>query len=176
MPNRLNLAQQRFGRLVAIQDVGAARNGSRLWLCLCDCGNKYKVRASSLVFLNHTRSCGCIRGRKAGEAAFNCLYSKMKYNASKRFLIWELEKEDVRNLTKKNCFYCNSGPNQILRSRVGRGNYVYNGIDRVDNKFGYIKGNCVPCCGQCNQSKSDLSLSEFKKWIIHLYTKTILRG
>lgn len=59
MPEILNIAGQRFGRLVAQERVsrGSARPG---WQCVCDCGN------TKIVDLAHLRSgriksCGCLR-------------------------------------------------------------------------------------------------------------------
>lgn len=36
------------------------KDGGRLWLCRCDCGNDHTTRAKSLV-QGATRSCGCLR-------------------------------------------------------------------------------------------------------------------
>jgi len=169
MSTRLDLTKKRFGRLVAIRDAGVAKNGSRLWLCQCDCGNTCKIRASNLVDSNHTRSCGCIRKRKLGEAAFNSLYSKMKNLALRRGFIWSITKDDVLRLSQENCIYCGRPPKQVMKNRSGKGDYFYNGIDRVDNTQGYLRKNCVPCCIQCNQAKSSYSLEEFHLWIINVY-------
>ena len=60
---RKDLTKMRFGRLVAIRDVGkqiseSGKNSARLWECLCDCGNTTKVTAPALISGN-TSSCGC---------------------------------------------------------------------------------------------------------------------
>lgn len=47
-------------------------------------------------------------------------------------------------------------------------NFLYNGIDRVDSKKGYVAGNVVTCCRNCNQAKSDKSIDEFEEWAIRL--------
>jgi hypothetical protein len=63
---RKDLSGQRFGRLVAVRDVGS--NGKRrLWECRCDCGNISVVDASNLV--DHTRSCGCLKSEIAAKNA-----------------------------------------------------------------------------------------------------------
>lgn len=67
-------------------------------------------------------------------------------------------------LTKMQCEYCGAEPSQIITGSRHRGNYIYNGIDRIDNKLGYIKGNVVPCCWQCNKSKADMSRDMFITW------------
>lgn len=49
------------------------------------------------------------------------------------------------------------------------GDYVYNGIDRVDNTKGYTIDNVVPCCGICNMAKGKLNQQEFQNWIKRVY-------
>jgi hypothetical protein len=56
-----------------------------------------------------------------------------------------------------------------LQKGVGKkyynGEYLYNGLDRVDNTKGYIISNIVSCCGQCNRAKGILSQEEFLQWL-----------
>lgn len=59
MPKAVDITGQRYGRLVAVKDVGV-RNGRRAWLFKCDCGNE-TVATSNLVRRGHTQSCGCYR-------------------------------------------------------------------------------------------------------------------
>lgn len=63
---RLQLAGQRFGRLVALRDVGSACQ-QRLWHCRCDCGDEVTVMARSLRSGN-TKSCGCWNRERASAA------------------------------------------------------------------------------------------------------------
>mgnify|MGYP000449861053 CR=1 FL=1 len=64
---RLDLAGQRFGRLVALEAVGS--NGHRVtWRCRCDCGNEHRVTATDLRS-GSTRSCGCLRAEVAKASA-----------------------------------------------------------------------------------------------------------
>jgi len=100
------------------------------------------------------------------EASFNELLFSYKYHAKRRNLEWDLNKEEFRNLTKQNCFFCGKAPNQGSHKNKGfNGIYVYNGLDRVDNKKGYLKENIVPCCSICNRAKSNRSYDEFISWI-----------
>lgn len=55
--NIVDLTEQRFGRLVALEYVGR-KNKRTLWRCKCDCGKESIVGYSNLVS-NNTRSCGC---------------------------------------------------------------------------------------------------------------------
>lgn len=47
MPPAKDRTGQRFGKLVAVRDVGDDGKG-RLWLCRCDCGNEVVVRSNRL--------------------------------------------------------------------------------------------------------------------------------
>ena len=75
----------------------------------------------------------------------------------------------------KNCNYCKCPPSQIQypskkHSKEWRekGKLIYNGIDRINNKVGYVLKNCVSCCKNCNRAKSDLSIENFNNWIKNL--------
>ena len=59
-----NLANQRFGRLTVLGDVGKrATNGKILWHCLCDCGTITFVRGDHLK-IGKVQSCGCLNDDK----------------------------------------------------------------------------------------------------------------
>ena len=58
MGKKVDLTGQRFGKLVAVSEVGR-KNGMVLWECLCDCGKHTNVVSSSLARGN-TKSCGCM--------------------------------------------------------------------------------------------------------------------
>lgn len=55
----IDITGQRFGRLVALKDVGSYR-ASRLWEFRCDCGGITQKRASEVKF-GVVRSCGCLK-------------------------------------------------------------------------------------------------------------------
>lgn len=63
---KLELAGKRFGRLVAIEDVGRNEGSGVLWRCRCDCGGENIVEASQLVS-GSVRSCGCLGRELAAE-------------------------------------------------------------------------------------------------------------
>ena len=54
----LNIAGQRFGKLVAVRPTNQKNSRGIVWECKCDCGNICFVAANSLVGGN-TKSCGC---------------------------------------------------------------------------------------------------------------------
>jgi hypothetical protein len=60
MGNYINLAGQRFTKLVALRVAeGRAEDGSMLWECLCDCG-KLIITSSNKLRMGRKLSCGCI--------------------------------------------------------------------------------------------------------------------
>ena len=54
----MNLAGQRFTRLLAISHTDISTSKGLLWNCLCDCGNSVRVAAYYLKS-SATKSCGC---------------------------------------------------------------------------------------------------------------------
>jgi hypothetical protein len=67
-------------------------------------------------------------------------------------------------LFEGHCVYCGAEPSNTKRKHNLNGDFVYQGIDRVDNNVGYMAGNCVPCCEQCNWAKRDMPVDAFLKW------------
>lgn len=171
--NKLDLTGQRFGRLLALEDVGRDKKQSVLWMCTCDCGNKITVNADSLRSGN-TKSCGCyhkIRTRElfckppeeTGLQKVFCDYRKSARNKQLRF---ELSKEEFKILIKSNCYYCGDTPSNHLTQHGHP--FKYQGINRLDNMQGYIPGNVVPCCIRCNKWKNNLTPAEFEAHIVKI--------
>lgn len=59
MPKALELANQRFGRFLAIEYAYSVKY-QRVWKCRCDCGKIHFVEASQLR-CGEIKSCGCSR-------------------------------------------------------------------------------------------------------------------
>lgn len=65
MPKKLDLLNQRFGRLTVI--APAENRGRRTqWLCQCDCGNEY-IALTDTLRSGRCRSCGCLQKECAKE-------------------------------------------------------------------------------------------------------------
>lgn len=168
---RRDLTGQRFGRLIATSYV----KGSR-WTCQCDCGNVVTVRAWKLLSGN-TVSCKCYRNTLLakertlgkGYAAFREVMRQYTRTANKKKLSFELSESDCYSMMQNKCFYCNSEPFATKHHMDCFGDFIYNGIDRIDSSKGYIKGNVVTCCKRCNYAKNDMSLNEFGNWLESIY-------
>ena len=176
------LIGERFGRLVVIKAVGSEYAGI-MWECICDCGKSIIVSSAELTG-GHYKSCGCLKkecavewGRDTqthnkskgyGVASFNSTYSRYRQQAKTAGREFALNKEQFREITQQNCYYCGCEPNQIARSAKAHGSYIYNGIDRVDSSRGYFIDNVVPCCANCNYAKRHYNQEDFLRWALRL--------
>jgi hypothetical protein len=57
---KLDLAGQRFSRLLVLSEAEGRANSKVRWLCRCDCG-ALTIVASSNLRNGHIRSCGCLK-------------------------------------------------------------------------------------------------------------------
>jgi hypothetical protein len=102
------------------------------------------------------------------------MFRKYKNGANSRNLVWELTLEEVASLIFSRCHYCGSSPSEhyVIRHSTKTLSKIssrcYNGIDRKNNKIGYIKTNVVTCCQFCNKSKSSKSYAHFINWCNNL--------
>lgn len=101
------------------------------------------------------------------------LYAVYRTTARDRSLEFNLTLEEFRVLTSKECTYCGVSPTKTetprkLTNGTDWSDYNWNGIDRVDNKVGYIPSNCVPCCSVCNLAKRELTVQEFVAHIMRI--------
>lgn len=179
MPKLIDETGNQYSRLMVVRRAKNARWGGVRWLCRCECGNETIVSGKCLRS-GHTRSCGCLQREIAaakcratalpkGEASLNSTINGMRQGARRRGYAWNLTREQVYLLTQRNCFYCGAKPNQIKRRPKCNGEYVYSGLDRMDNDRGYIIDNVVPCCGDCNRAKRIMTIGEFQAWICRVY-------
>lgn len=134
----------------------------------CVCGKEFITRGRS-VKTNVTKSCGCKRSEytKRGpryedqNCAFNGTYSSYKIRAKNKGLEFNLSEEEFKKLTQSDCYFCDTPP-ENKASKHGY-EFIYNGIDRIDNNYGYVTGNIVPCCRDCNTEKGSISVKMIKK-------------
>lgn len=75
-------------------------------------------------------------------------YRDYKKGAKSRGLKFEITLKDFSDFKGVKCHYCGDVFEEI-------------GIDRVDNKLGYVKGNMESCCPICNRMKHAFTKKEF---------------
>lgn len=73
------------------------------------------------------------------------IYKKYRLNALTRKISFDISFEDFKMFWGYPCFYCGE---------------MAKGLDRTDNKKGYIFGNIVSCCDVCNYMKGGRISSE----------------
>lgn len=183
MAKLLNLSGNRFGHLVVssknkrIRGGGKSRLSYVVWLCKCDCGKDAWVKTFDLRRRTHP-SCGCYSGTlirnkkllKPGRAAMRALYCEYVGAARRKNRQFHLTIEEFARLTRQNCHYCDVVPFAVRKSQSDSGDYVFNGIDRLDNAKGYTPTNCVACCWVCNNKKSNDNYEQFVDWINQVAT------
>ena len=184
--NTKDLTGQKFGKLTVIKMSEERGNRNQIkWICKCECGNIHIVTGESLR-AGKSKSCGCLKHEDSYNkiqdrefALWKQLYNSTikRRNKQKGFGETNIDIQDFINLSKKNCFYCNQEPKNILKdvNKTRRNELVsetiikFNGIDRIDSKKGYIQGNVVTCCEKCNRAKNTMTQKEFKEWIQKIY-------
>ena len=131
------------------------------YLCRCQCGAVKLVNGSDLVTgkSRQCTSCGNYQKKDYGVAECNRLIRSYKKNAANRGLEFLISDEECKALFKQACHYCG-----WLESNNFQGKYDHNGIDRKNNKLGYIAGNVLPCCYVCNRAKNSMSYNMFIGW------------
>jgi hypothetical protein len=156
------------------------------WKCKCDCGNEVIIKTPNLTSGN-TKSCGCLKTDElkrrvnkliSGRRKFDPMISTARRNwqniynyVDKKLGFESLSFEEYLNLVKQNCFYCGIEPqgksnyfkNKKLSSKyaIENGEFICNGLDRIDSKKHHSLDNCVSCCYRCNAAKNRLSKDEF---------------
>jgi|WetSurSiteA1Bulk_404760.scaffolds.fasta_scaffold08870_2 hypothetical protein len=177
-----DLTGKKFGELLVIKRINNLEkrgNKRTYWLCRCDCGNE-KIILKEALLSGCTTSCGCYNRKKHlkpyGIATQNKKYTAYKHSAKQRNIVFSLSKEDFLELVTGNCFYCGSEPNNITKSIYNNGDFISNGIDRIDSNKGYIEGNVVSCCSMCNLAKGTVPIDDFYNWIKKVYQYNNKKG
>ena len=187
MPKLIDERFHRYGRLVVLDRAGSKKDGHIAWFCRCDCGN-FTIVSSQHLRGGNTKSCGCLQKERSGQAhnklpkgqaAFNRILRDYKVGARDRNLEWSLTDEQVKRLITQPCYYCGAKPrlhSDFIASYTCNGNFLYTGIDRVNNSKGYSPDNVVSCCSLCNYMKQTISQDLFKKQIANIYNHLNLQN
>lgn len=146
----------------------------------CRCGTEKTLSCSHLRSKNCC-SCGCKSKERSVESVWNSYHSSYK----RRGWDFHFTVSQLKAVSQLPCAYCGKEPSNVFRARYTDGDGYrrevdptmevrYSGLDRVDSSKGYVVGNVVPCCGQCNTMKSKLPLDDFLALIerIHSHNST----
>lgn len=158
---KVDLIGRRFGKLVVQELTSGCRSGSKLWRCLCDCGNEKFVTTRHLNRnpKNSTvvRSCGCLNNNqklgnnnpyfkgvgKISATYFNRHITKSSKKRSKNGSDIEVgvDIKYINNLFEKQGGLCAYTQDELtLPTKWDDRDYTAS-IDRVDSSKGYVEGN-----------------------------------
>ncbi|GGD04882.1 hypothetical protein [Enterococcus wangshanyuanii] len=144
-----DLTNQRFGRHIAIKQVGVNKWRNCLWLCRCDCGKEHVVSSGKLI-QGKSKSCGCLAHDVRVEQLEK--HGITTGGKPRTFIIWNGMK--ARCYNKKATSYKTYGAKGIeicdewLRFENFHNWAISNGykdnyeIDRIDGYGNYEPDNC----------------------------------
>ena len=171
---------EKINRLTVLKLHHKDKRYRKYYLFRCECGTE-KIIHGAAVISGNTKSCGCLgteirKAKRISEhhSEVTAIILGYKRHAISRGYKWELTRDDVKNIINKKCYYCDSPPGNIKKTKnsVASG-LKYSGIDRIDSSLDYTVENTVPCCKICNYAKSNMSLEEFQEWAVRLGKKAM---
>lgn len=159
----MDLTGKKFGHIEVRWRSRKKRNSS--WFCYCTCGKNQCLRRFSLdeesLVSGKAESCDSYdihrkkkdlnenKFIKIPDSELSRLWKRYKDSSRRRQKDFNLSPGLFAHLVRSGCAYCGSHGSP------------YNGIDRVDNKYGYIPGNVASCCRDCNMMKNTMSFNDF---------------
>jgi len=139
----IDLTNQKIGKLQIIGLSNKKAGRERLWKCQCECGKNILMRTYALN-KRGTLSCGCYRIEKISNSygkISGVWYGKIKGNAQKRKLEFNVSIEFLNDLLEKQNFKC-AISGLPIKIEMGRTNKITTAsLDRVDNTKPYTEDN-----------------------------------
>jgi hypothetical protein len=169
-----NLQDQKFGRLLVLEEEVVFRSGRnrRFCKCVCDCGNECKVSVYSLK-KGVTKSCGCLMRESRGEGGIRQSHSwKGHGNVSGSCFIFIKKAAEARNIVFQiSAEYldsifngkCNLSNIDISLPKFRRDVYKNHtaSLDRIDPSVGYLEGNLQWLHQDVNKIKTNQNQDNF---------------
>lgn len=99
----------------------------------------------------------------------NIYYRDYENRANKKLIknynfSFDMTKEQFMIITSIDCYLCGKEQSDTH----------LNGVDRIDNKFGYEFGNILSCCGDCNYIKNEFNIYDLLIKFNQIYLKRVL--
>lgn len=173
---RSDLSGKRFGSWNVLHPLPRRQSGKRTvpsYLCRCLCGVEQAVDRQGLISGHSSRCLRCahlitsskLRGKGDGPwRSKKHVIDANRCGAKKRFLEHSLTDDEMCSIMSNACYYCGLPPSNRYTKRGDVEPFIYSGIDRVDNAVGYVPGNVVSCCWDCNRRKGSSGSEEFISW------------
>ena len=167
----LDMVGKKVGDLTVLARFDTTPQGATRWVCSCSCGRVNTVLARTAALKSGSaKGCKFCKSDSmklaSGVAMKNHLKQIYKAAAKRRNYVWALSDEQFDSITQLNCHYCGEPPSERIHNLRFNGAYTCNGIDRMDNTKGYIRGNVVPACTPCNHAKGTMSYNEYRAFLI----------
>lgn len=153
-----------YDDITVLSQFNKNKSGQIIWECRCKCGSKTYATSTDLK-RGRRRYCNTCIEQSSKNSPIKTLFGNYKRNAIIRGYVFELSIEEFTQFIFAKCTYCDTEPKQKLKKEKAKYGITYNGIDRKDNKIGYVKSNCVTSCKFCNLAKNRFSKQEFLVWI-----------
>lgn len=163
----------RFDRLSILENdvVHQTKSGKiqrRACRVRCQCGTEFTCTSTHLRS-GATTSCGCKWTERDTDTLWRSILASTRSRAKQYGREFHLTLSQLKAVSLLPCVYCGKEPANLFRLRrmvdgvyqYGEMQICYSGLDRVDSSRGYVHGNVVPCCGECNYAKQDLSVDDF---------------
>jgi hypothetical protein len=145
----------------------------------CKFCNYAKMHSSVNVFINHIKKIGDTERRDMNifkNYCFTvemCNLNKQYFGSSVKAVFGKYNDDNLTidqfyKLSQLNCYYCNSVPSNLCNRYLKNnkdGDFIYNGLDRVNNSLKHTFDNCITCCKVCNLFKRNFNIDYFYKWI-----------
>mgnify|MGYP001595998668 CR=1 FL=1 len=120
--------------------------------------NKNKIRDWKLKWAKSDN--GKASQRRYRSKSAKAMFYLYKGSAKNRRIVFDISEEFFKEMIQKDCVYCGHKSER-------------NGLDRIDNKKGYVEDNLSPCCFRCNQMKGKLTVDEFLNHIMEIINYVI---
>ena len=92
---------------------------------------------------------------KFSKTWFSCRYFRLKKNAKKRGIKFDLSLNDFIEIRKiTTCLYCSRTADELITKKNNIRKEVMT-TERIDNSLGYSQSNCVSACYDCNRIRGD---------------------
>jgi hypothetical protein len=193
----IDLTGKTFGRLKVISKTNErTKDGSVIWDCICECGNKHKTY-STLLLSGQSKSCGCLQKEIAATYCKNNYKKYNTYNLTGEYGIGYTSKDeefyfDIDDYTKiKDVCWCVSVNGYLVgyiddvmvsMHRIIKNPSDDSDVDHINhNKLDNRKINLRECTRSQNLMNKDIGLNNtsgykgvywsknYKKWEARIF-------
>jgi hypothetical protein len=153
---------QRFHFLVIISESGKTKNGTKKWLCKCDCGNE-TTTITTMLKSGRTKSCGCYKRRRKNHRWLG--YGEISGNRMAEIRLRARKKNIPFNLTAQSLWELwVAQQNKCKISGLDINLDINASVDRIDSNDGYTLDNVQWVHKDINKMKMDINIEQFLQY------------